>query len=525
MGYPVPPFHISAHNANCQAVNGCRTMKDAGTGAGEATEAFWSYIRHDGARTETRSHARRDWTLESRFLFYNAAKELALLALLVRRFYLQLSRMAETKMEVEAVVEALLRIEPGWGVQQAMEYLRKASAPIAPATAGALGAAAQYVECRLQVELITSASKSAIPAHLALPGMGKSYKVGGTFQLRCEKTMATLKASHPDAVVNLDSDGAEFYKALLDLNVHRMREHQEGAREVFQHLTLVLIVKEVMKTRRSDYKRLQNTENRAGKKLEGLAELLVEWAQGVLSTAQRGGVALDAAQALAVEEAKKIIGSGGEKAAQVTALLQELKAGRFPWAGSGLGEGAGKDPLAVAGRKALDENERAREQLLLCLAEVNGVKVTSERWCRLLRAARERAEQRLVLPGVGEGTGGADEAMDVDKDLSEAAWEAGVAAAEAARAAQRAAAHVKWLTAEEKRYTVMMQQAAKISELLEAQWAEVRAGKTVEGESMKEVLEAALAVPDDDRAEEEEVNEEEEEDDEDVDEDIEEEDM
>jgi len=503
MRYPVPPFHISAHNAHCQAVNGCRGMKDAGTGAGEPTETIWSHFRHDGLRTQYMSHARRDLTLELRALSYNKAKESGLLGLVVRRFYLQLSRMDEATREVQAVVAAILRIEKEWGVDQAKDYLKRAGAPAAPTPAGGLTTAAQYVECFIQVELIKSTSGAALPPHLLIPSMAKGYKENGLVQRRCESTMAALRVSHPAEVAGLDSQGPEFHLALLQLSVHRFRELQAQARERFQELTLVRVIQKVMVIRRNDSKRLLRAVDRAGAKLGGLAELLVEWAQSALNAARRAGAADDAAYVLAVQEAKKVTDLGVGNADQVAALRTELKQGRFPWAGVGA-EGAGLGRLAVAGRKALDELARAKEQAERCVVEVEGAAQFWGERCERLRAACGRAELLRGVPGSGDGPGDADEGMEDAESDPETVWEAGVAAMEAARAVKRAAAHVTWLTAEEGKYGAMRAQAEAVHGLLASQWREVlgaKRDKEAEEASMGAALHAALAVPGADSAE------------------------
>lgn len=495
MRYPVPPFHISAHNANCQALNGCSGMEDAGRGAGEPTETAWSFLRQWGHLTSLMSHAKRDLTLERMAMAYNASKESSLLRLLVRRFYLAVARNQQSMLEMDAVVAAIQRMRPEWSGAEVMEHLRGVAAPAAAPSVADLSAEAQYVEASARAALIVSATSAVLPAHLV--GINKSYVEGGHVHKRCLATIQALKDPKPEVAAALDAMGPIFRVALLELCVYRMGERQAQAHQRFQELILARMTKKVMDVRRGDCKRLQDAIDRDVKRLKGVADLLVDWAQRTVDVAAEAQAAApDGAfkYARGVEEAKSIIALASDADFRAKALHTALKEGRFPWADVDAGTGGSLERLELAGRKCLNDFMRSKEQCELCVAEVAGAAAFWEQRCVVLRRALAEWQQ------VGEA-GSADAAAAAvggSDNAKEAEWEAGKAAREAARAAQRAAASIKWLNKQLKKYEELKSCAAHLHSLLEARWAQMQGGTLTQEEhegGMVEALQAALEAP------------------------------
>lgn len=497
MRYPVPVFHIMAHNARCQAVNTSRNMQGAGRGAGEPTETAWSLLRHWGALTSIMSHAKRDLTLETMAMVYNSSKESSLLHLLVRRFYLAVSHAQQAMDEIKAVIKAARDIHPEWSEAGAVASLAAAAAAVSAPAQIELSGEAQYVEACIQIEHIQCSSQAMLPMNLVLPNAtNRKYKRNGPVHKRAKEVIRVLRLANPHMRSEMDSKGPVYHVALLALCVYRLGERQVAAHQAFQELTLARMTKRVMDSRRKDFKRLQDVIEAGTKRLMGMAEVLVDWAHrtaAAADTAQRADAAAAAKYDQNVMEAKSIIDLASTADAQAKALHKALTEGRFPWADVDAGAGASINRLAVAWHKAQSEFYRCEEQCELCVQEVKGAATFWGQRCDDVRCAIAARQEDVAGSPAPVPT-----AISGDEDTLEAQWEAGVAAREAARVAERAAGSIRWLDGKGRQYEAMQVCAMKVHELLEARWAQIRMVPLTQEQqeaNMVEALAAAQAAP------------------------------
>lgn len=105
--YPLPPFHVSCHNATCQWHNSHMRMYMVGLGAGEPPEIAWAHMRKAGHILQYQSLSFRHVSIERIVARWNESKVHKLIPFMMEAYMRATTREAEARRLLNAVVNKM----------------------------------------------------------------------------------------------------------------------------------------------------------------------------------------------------------------------------------------------------------------------------------------------------------------------------------------------------------------------------------------------------------------------------------
>ena len=105
MGFPLPSFHGSMHDANCQMNNSYRTILEAGLGTGEPPEYAWSHMRRAGHILQYQSLPVRAVNIERLVMLWNASRKRQIMKILTDAYQRTDIKISEQQANLKKVFE------------------------------------------------------------------------------------------------------------------------------------------------------------------------------------------------------------------------------------------------------------------------------------------------------------------------------------------------------------------------------------------------------------------------------------